>query len=329
LERGQSRTIVVDALDEAVEPAGVANMLLRPLAVDAASAGVRVLVGTRPGRDNDLVHALGRDAMRFDLDQPPYLERADLVEFVSRRLLLAEDPAARTPYRDRKDLAGRVAHAVAARAYPTFLVAQLTSKALVQADSVVDVEVSGWELAFPGSVADAMDGYLNRLAEDGGTEQERRTRKRRMRELLTPLAYAEGEGLPRVLWPAAVTALANRSCGLVELDWLVDTAGDYLIEQSTVDSGPVYRLYHQALAEYLRPIGSDVTGIHRRLARAFLNAVPRQAGGLGRNWPAAHSYLHAHWPPMQPPLVCWTSCWAMRGFFWSPTHSGCYALCLQ
>jgi hypothetical protein len=295
LERDRPCTIVVDALDEAVEPAGIAGKLLRPLAADAASAGVRLLVGTRPGREDELVSALGRDRVRFDLDQPPYLERDDLVRFVRRRLLVADDPAARTPYRDRENLAGRVAAAVADRAYPTFLVAQLTSKALVQAGSVVDVEAAGWELAFPGSVADAMDGYLDRLAEDAATEQERRARKRRLRELLTPLAYAEGDGLPRALWPAAATALADRSYGLEELDWLVDTAADYLVEQSTAEGGPVYRLYHEALAEYLRPAGiEEESPLQRRLATALLGAVPRRPDDISRDWSAAHLYLSRH-----------------------------------
>jgi hypothetical protein len=71
LERDQPCTIVVDALDEAVEPADIAGKLLRPLAGDAASAGVRVLIGTRPGREDELVHALGRDAVRFDLINLP------------------------------------------------------------------------------------------------------------------------------------------------------------------------------------------------------------------------------------------------------------------
>jgi hypothetical protein len=133
LERDRPCTIVVDALDEAVEPAGIAGKLLRPLAADAADAGVRILVGSRPGREDELVDALGRDAVRFHLDQLPYLARADLVEFVYRRLLLADDPAARTPYRGQEDLARRVAEAIAARADPTFLVAQLTSQALVGA----------------------------------------------------------------------------------------------------------------------------------------------------------------------------------------------------
>lgn len=129
LNRGRRCTIAVDALDEAVEPVGIAGKLLRPLAADAASVGVQVLVGSRRGREDELVLALGRDAVRFDLDQPPYLEREDLAEFVRRRLLLTDDPTTQTPYRDKEDLVSRVAEAVATRAYPTFLVAQLTSQA--------------------------------------------------------------------------------------------------------------------------------------------------------------------------------------------------------
>jgi WD40 repeat protein len=295
LEADRPATIVVDALDEAVEPVGIAGKLLRPLAADAASAGVRVLVGSRPGRADELVAALGRDAVRLDLDQPPYLERDDLVEFVSRRLLMADDPVALTPYRGQKDLARRVADAVAARAYPTFLVAQLTSKALVQAGKIVDMEAPAWELSFPGSVADAMDGYLDRLAEDAPTEPERRARKRRLRELLTPLTYAEGEGLPRLLWPTAATAMAGRSYGLDQLDWLVDTAADYLIEQTTDQSGPIYRLYHQALAEYLRPTDpEEELMLQRRLATALIDTVPKRSDGVSRDWAAAHPYLTRH-----------------------------------
>jgi WD40 repeat protein len=294
LERDRLCTIVVDALDEAVEPAGVAGKLLRPLAADAASAGVRVLVGSRPGRQDELIDALGRGAVRLDLDQPPYLERSDLVEFVYRRLLLADDPTARTPYRGQEELAGRVADAVADRAYPTFLVAQLTSTALARRDGVVDVEAPGWELAFPDSVADAMDDYLDRLAEDAASEQERRAGKRRLRELLTPLAYAEGDGLPRALWPAAATALADRSYGLEELDWLVDTAPDYLVEQSAAEGGPIYRLYHEALAEYLRPSTHDESTVQRGLVTALLETLSARSGGFGRDWAAAHPYLRTH-----------------------------------
>jgi hypothetical protein len=75
VERRRPCTIVVDALDEAAEPGGIAAKPLRPLAADAASVGVRVLVGTRPRRDDELVDALGRGAVRLDLDPPPIFAR--------------------------------------------------------------------------------------------------------------------------------------------------------------------------------------------------------------------------------------------------------------
>jgi WD40 repeat protein len=296
LERDRPCTIVVDALDEAVEPTGIAGKLLRPLAEDAAPVGVRVLVGTRPGPDDELLRALGWGAVRFNLDEPPYLQQADLVEFVHRRLLLADDPAAPTPYRNHEELASRIAEAVATRAYPTFLIAQLTSRALVQAGQVVDAETQ----RFPATVADAMNDYLNRLAEPAEDEQEqneqgRRARKRRLRELLTPLAYAEGTGLPRILWPAAATALAERAYGFKEVDWLLDTAADYLVEQATAGGDPVYRLYHEALAEYLRPTDADRDlAVQRRLVAALLEKLPGRRDGKGRDWAGAHPYLKTH-----------------------------------
>src|SRR5215510_207564 len=295
LQRDRPCAIVVDALEEAVEPTGIGGKLLRPVAADAASAGVRVLVGTRPGRQDELIDALGRDAVRFDLDHPPYLQRADLVEFVSNRLLAIEDPASGNPYRGRKQLAARVANAVADRAYPTFLVAQLTSKALIQADTVVDVEVPGWEHSFPTTVNDAMDDYLNRLVQDAETEQDRRARKRRLRELLTPLAFAEGDGLPLAVWSAAASGLASRTYELTELDWLLSIAADYLVEQTTADGDSVYRLYHDALADYLRPASANNELVmQRRLVTALLEMVPSWPDGISRDWADAHPYLITH-----------------------------------
>src|SRR6266508_4503456 len=140
-----------------------------------------------------------------------------------------------------------------------------------------------------------MDGHLNRLAEDAQSDQERRARKRRLRELLAPLAYAEGEGLPRALWPAAASALAERSYGTEDLDWLLDTAADYLVEQATSEGGPLYRLYHQALADYLRsPNLEEELARQRRLGTTLLKEVPIRSDGTGRDWSAAHPYLTSH-----------------------------------
>ena len=73
-----------------------------------------------------------------------YLEKADLAEYVRRRLLLEGLPADRlpahdTPYRGHDDLAERVAAGVANRAYPSFLIAALTAVELVRTGKVLMV----------------------------------------------------------------------------------------------------------------------------------------------------------------------------------------------
>jgi hypothetical protein len=116
-----------------------------------------------------------------------------------------------------------------------------------------------------------------------------------LRELLTPLAYAEGEGLPRALWPAAATALAERNYGIEDLDWLLDTAADYLIEQATSEGGPLYRLYHQALADYLQSTNlEEELARQRRLVTALLKEVRSRSEGTDRDWSSAQPYLTRH-----------------------------------
>ena len=62
LERPEAFTIAVDALDEADDPPALASALRR-LASETADAGVRLLVGTRPGGpDRRLITALGLSA---------------------------------------------------------------------------------------------------------------------------------------------------------------------------------------------------------------------------------------------------------------------------
>ena len=76
LERREAFTIAVDALDEADDPPALA-LTLRRLASETADAGVRLLVGTRPGGpDRRLITALGLstrddDPALIDLDTPP------------------------------------------------------------------------------------------------------------------------------------------------------------------------------------------------------------------------------------------------------------------
>ena len=294
LERQETFTIVVDALDEAADPPALARAL-RKLASQTADAGVRLLVGTRPGGpDSRLITALGLsargdDPALIDLDDPGYLAREDLTEYVRRRLLLTDIPP--SPYRDRETLAGQVAAAVARAAYPAFLICQLVSRALLLRAQPLSPDEPGWQ-DFPTTVAAAMDDYLAGIGDQ--EEQDH------VEDLLRPLAYALGDGLPlddAGLWPRLATALARpgRSYAPGDVATLLDTAADYLIEAIITGQSAYYRLYHQALSDrlrererqHLRPVSAELT-----VYQCLLGTVARRPDDTC-DWQAAHPYLHS------------------------------------
>ena len=300
LERQEAFTIAVDAVDEADDPPALA-LALRRLAGETADAGVRLLVGTRPGGPHRrLITALGLstrddDPALIDLDTPAYLSREDLAEYVRRRLLLTDLPPTPgrpdTPYRGREALAGQVAAAVARAAYPVFLIGQLVTRALVVRAEPLSPGDPGWQ-HFPTTVAEAMDQYLAGVGSQAAQD--------RVEDLLHPLAYARGDGLPlddAGLWPQLATALARpgRSYTLGDVATLLDTAADYLIETVITGQAAYYRLYHQALSDRLRerdqqhprPVSTAQT-----IYQCLLHTVARHPDGT-RDWPTAHPYLHS------------------------------------
>ena len=300
LERREAFTIVVDALDESDDPAAVA-LALRKLASETADAGVRLLAGTRPGGpDRRLITALGLsargdDPALVDLDTPAYLSLDDLAEYVRRRLLLTGVPPVPggpdTPYRGREALADQVANAVARAAYPTFLIGQLASRGLLLHGQPISPHDPGWQ-QFPKTVAGAMDQYL--ATADSQAEQDR------AEDLLRPLAYARGDGLPldgTGLWLDLATALARpgRRYTLGDVAMLLDTAADYLIETVITGQAACYRLYHQALTDRLRERDQQhprPVSAPQAIYQCLLDTVPLRPDGT-RKWPAAHPYLHS------------------------------------
>jgi len=286
-ERECPCTIVVDALDEAIDAARIATQLLQPLAADGGEAGIKVLVGTRPGRNGILLRKLaGMDVLDLD-DRDEFLDHQDLVNYV-HSYLLEGGGAQPSAYAGHDVLAGRVAEAVARRAAPSFLLAQLVSHSLIASKLVIDPTQDEWERRIPGDVGSAMEEYLSRFDDD----------ERLVRDLFRPLAFAEGAGLPREegLWAAIAGGLAHRSYTDDDVAWLLDSAAaDYLSEGSgEVGRSGAFRLYHDALAEYLRGAeASDEAEIHACLAEILIQRVPRRADG-GRDWAAAEAYTRAH-----------------------------------
>lgn len=96
--RSKPFTIIIDALDEALDPDDLVRSVVRPLLWSERDIFVRLLIGTRPR----LVPALGAtDDQVLNLDNTAYFERADLASYVQRLLMVDGDPTAFTPYRTR------------------------------------------------------------------------------------------------------------------------------------------------------------------------------------------------------------------------------------
>lgn len=207
-------TVVVDALDEAVaDSVTPIAILLNRL---AASRERRVIVGVRTGVRGSKAHLvldkLG-DPVVMDLDAPEYLDRADVLQYVRSRV---DNVAA--------------ARAIADHAGGNFLIAQLAA-------------LSGSTDRLPTTVGAAIDDYLELKV---GAEAQT------VRDLLLPLAFLEGSGLPEgALWLALANALTLGEYTPRQLRMALGSAASYLVEQ--VDSNPpMYRLFHQALDDVLR-----------------------------------------------------------------------------
>jgi WD40 repeat protein len=275
--------IVVDALDEAAEPARITRELLNPL---GAAPALKLLVGARSTE-------LGRlqNAEVIDIDQPEYADRDDLAGYVKSRLLAPEQPGQKTTYKGRESLADEVAREVANRAYPNFLIARLVVEDLLSRKEPVDPARD--LIKFPQKVGEAFDLYLARFASS----------EKKIRDLLAPLAYTKGQGLPwDNLWAPLATALAGtgieRPYTDSDIRELLEQAGSFILE-STEEGRSVYRLFHQALADTLQA-NRDATSVAAIYTETLSGSVPNWTKQVsdqkveGKDWRIASRYIHSY-----------------------------------
>ena len=278
-------TLAVDALDEAKESNRIATELLRPI---ASLPSVRLLVASRPDstqpKSQQRFTGLGRASVEIDLDRPEYLGRDDLELYLTKRLLAADEPERPTPYRNQSAVAGSIAQAVARRSQGNFLIARLVADNLINAARAM-IAAEAALFPFPAEVGEAFEQFLERLEHQGSLG------KATAIDLLRPLAYAEGAGIPwGSIWPALATALAAREYLDHDIDLLRRHAGSFVVE--TLEQGQsVYRLFHEALAEHLRRDSSAEN--QRKITTALVKLVEqREDGNLA--WLNAEPYLRVH-----------------------------------
>ena len=282
---GRPFTAIIDALDEAADPAQLITQVLRPI-IDHAH-GVRLLLGTRPHLLK-LLQPPGTPARVevIDLDAPRWADRQALTVYTIRNLIEASPDS---PYRDARPRQARsVADAVADAADPSFLVARITSTTLAAAGTIADPADPHWRASLPRLPGDAMRNDLDtRLGPDAA----------RARDLLRPLAYAEGQGLPwEDIWAPLASRISGRTYTNDDLHWLRQHAGSYVVE-ATEAGRSAYRLYHQALTEHLRATtaaaGLTDTAIHQAYVDVLTTRVPRTLEAT-RDWAHAHPYTLRH-----------------------------------
>ncbi|MFC8670916.1 caspase family protein, partial [Streptomyces sp. NPDC057199] len=281
-DRGRPFTVLIDALDEAATPATLCSQIVRPL-IEHSRGRIRLLLGTRPY----LLDCLGirEDDQRLviGLDSPRYADRQALLAYTIRNLVQSRPTS---PYRlwESRDLLRPVAEAVAAAAGMSFLVAHFAAYTLASADTVVaDPFDPRWRASLPRHAGQAMrDDLTQRLGPNA----------QRAADLLRPLAYAEGQGLPwEDIWAPLASAISGRPYTDDDLFWLRRNAGSYVVE-ATENGRSAYRLYHQALTEHLRE-DTDPAGVHAAFVDTLTDRVPYR-GDATRDWSRAHPYTLHH-----------------------------------
>ncbi|WP_338694874.1 AAA family ATPase [Streptomyces sp. Q6] len=254
----QTRTsplvVLVDGLDETLAPHEVVDELITPLTDPERQLPLRLLVGARP----HIARRLSADATVMDLDDERYGDPPAVRAYARTLLTAPGSPLLTAP----PAVVDAVAEAIAAAAGRSFLVARITARTTAREPRLPHPGDPGWHTwcerlpRLPGEAMERdLDQRLGPLAD-------------RARDLLRPLAYAQGAGLPWAgVWPRLATAISGRRYGDEDIVWLRQAAGSYVVE-GVEDGGSVYRIYHRALIEYLRE-SRDAERVQRTVTEAL------------------------------------------------------------
>nr|WP_286160429.1 ATP-binding protein [Streptomyces yunnanensis] len=297
------------------EPARLVREVLAPL---AATPAVHLLADVPRELAAELAGALPRGQVQvIDLDAPEWADPEGLV-LHAETALTPEAGAPDLPFTTDPDARRALAEALARRADGSRLTVHLAVRSLFARPEGFD---PADEAQLPRTVGDVLDLHARRLGADPRT----------LRQMLAPLAFAEGDGLPVQLWHPLANAVAGRDMGRVIADGMLLAApfvepvtlpADRDDEGADADKGAVdgaatghpeasggehasgapeasggaprtlIRLIHPGLAAELRAGTADPRDAQTKIAMALLEAVPQQDWSQAD--PYVRDYLAAH-----------------------------------
>ncbi|MFD6550338.1 SAV_2336 N-terminal domain-related protein, partial [Streptomyces sp. NPDC058398] len=270
-------TVIIDAVDEAVNPGRLCAEVLFPL-LHRSEGRVRLLLAVRRhllSVIHNEPYDTGRDALIIDLDGPPYADFEALAAYAARTLESPPDSPYRASVQQREEVASTIAHAVG----HSFLTARLLASVLALGIHIFDPA----EAPPSSSAADVMQlDFLTRLGDHA----------QRAIDLLTPLAFAQGQGLPwQDVWAPLASAISGQAYTDEDVHWL-QTAAESYIHQTSESGTSVFRTCHSAIDEYLRD-RTVAPGVHKAFFEILTARLPYRANGT-RDWSSAHPYALAH-----------------------------------
>ncbi|MFG2805845.1 AAA family ATPase [Streptomyces massasporeus] len=299
--------IVLDALDEALDPADVTDRLLLPLASERRYDGgavCRLLIGMRPWGQFDELRALAtREGLLIDLDRtdPAELED-DLAAYLDDALAGVDGYRSGRARSVRERLAGSTAATLArtpqcGERWGEFLVASVFTSYLASTSAVTDVDdAARLGAAAPVTLPDVFELDLTSRSAPGAT-----------RALLAAIAHGKGGGIPAELaFPLARAFCPDGTAsgpGDADFSRVLEESMFYLRTQTDSDGTTLYRLFHQGLTDHLRahPYRRPSSGpgsVHQShvpaAGRVLSVLLTPRAGAAHLVWAHAAPYLLRH-----------------------------------
>jgi hypothetical protein len=271
--QGKVPVIVLDALDEATGPQAIVDQLIVPLVEARRPDGTpacRVLVGTRRDGFEGLLSAAAAQGGLIDLDDTNRDQLlADLSGYVGK--LLRTQPGYREP--KMAGVRGAFAEAVASalarqpdddRRWGEFLIAGLYTHSFLHATGAAPVgsadEAGSRGTDCPRTLPEVLELDLKS-----------RRNEAELRQVLQIVTLARDAGMP------ASVIDRCRPWHSPLLPWtrtlpLLDDLGFYLRRGSDADGTTLYHVFHEGLAEQLRPSAEEPEDDEEILLRASLSA---------------------------------------------------------